>query len=124
MPFSGRNRRKFPRAVFPCLAKIMKDGQAEDYVLTHTENISLGGMCVIISRPLALFSAVGVELDLMDGSSVPLACQGRVVWSKLLDKKDPAAPDSYETGVELDGLTDEAVLRLEAVILKSLRSKD
>ena len=47
MGWEGLNRRKFPRVMFPCLVKISRQGEPPEMILTHTENVSSGGVCVI-----------------------------------------------------------------------------
>ena len=77
--WDGLNRRKFPRINFPCLLSI-GGTQRETAILTHTENLGVGGVCVIIKEDIKTFFPVKVELDLMDMGD-HIKCTGKVVWN-------------------------------------------
>ena len=110
--WDGRNRRRFPRVVFPCLLKVKKDGNP---ILTHTENISLGGLCILLKEALAISVLVDVEIDLMDaGDSVQ--CQGKISWSQQRKSTEAVKPLFYETGVEFINLKDGDFKRLQAIV--------
>jgi Tfp pilus assembly protein PilZ len=99
MTWEGLNRRKFPRAKFPCIIKIVHEKDRMETILTHTENISIGGVCVIIKRYMEIFSSVSVELDLMDGGDI-IACPGKVVWTVRRKAAEELKPSFYDTGIE------------------------
>ena len=80
MAWEGMNRRQFPRVKFPCLVKIVHHDRSTDVILTHTENISGGGVCVVIKKSLELFSPVSIEVDLLDSEDV-ISCKGRTIWT-------------------------------------------
>lgn len=106
MTWEGLNRRKFPRVNFPCLIKIVREGGPEEVILTHTENISVGGACVILKRTTELFSSVSVEVDLMDGGDV-ITCRGKVVWSVRRKAVEDHKPSCYDLGIEFLDIKDE-----------------
>jgi len=77
--WDGLNRRKFPRVIYPCLVVIANQDKGEkDVILTHTENIGIGGVCVILKQDLKMFSSVELELDLLDLEN-HIKCKGKVV---------------------------------------------
>lgn len=105
MTWEGLNRRHFPRANFPCLIRIKHDGQEHEAILTHTENISVGGVCAIIKKSLELFAFVTLEIDLMDGAEL-IACKAKVVWvvrRKIFEEHKPAF---YDVGFEFIDIKD------------------
>lgn len=115
MTWEGLNRRKFPRANFPCLVKIVVNGSAEDGLLTHTENISTGGICVILRKGLELFTAINIEIDLMDGEE-HIVCQGKVVWVVRRKATDALKPSYYDIGIEYVDIANEGRQRIGSVV--------
>ena len=115
MTWEGLNRRKFPRANFPCLIKIIRSGEVDDVILTHTENVSIGGTCVIIKKSCELFISLAVEIDLMDGGE-PIRCRGKVVWSVRRKAVEANKPSFYDLGLEFVDIRPEDRVRLEKVI--------
>ncbi len=121
MTWEGLNRRKFPRANFPCLIKIIRSGEAEDVILTHTENVSIGGTCVIIKKSCELFTSVAVEIDLMDAGE-PVRCQGKVVWSVRRKALEDNKPSFYDLGLEFVDIQPDDCVRLGKIIEQLVRS--
>ena len=111
MSWEGLNRRKFPRANFPCMIKVSSEGHEAEVFLTHTENISVGGACVIIKRSLDLFSPVFVEIDLMDGGE-SISCHAKVVWAVRRKAIEDHKPSFYDIGVEFLDLTTAYRMRI------------
>lgn len=99
MSWEGLNRRKFPRAVFPCMIKISRPGVEAETLLTHTENVSIGGVCVILRRHLEVFLPVSLEIDLLDGNET-IACGGKIVWTVRRKAIEEHRPSCYDTGIE------------------------
>ncbi|MFA5271901.1 MAG: PilZ domain-containing protein [Candidatus Omnitrophota bacterium] len=85
--YRGIEKRRFIRAQFPCVIKIYT--LHEHIITTHTENISAGGVRVIIEEKLEIGSTVGLQIQIRDHT---VSCKGRVVW--VVDKKSP-----YKQGV-------------------------
>ena len=115
MFWEGLNRRRFPRIIYPCLIKIVcRDGQ-EETVLTHTENIGVGGICVILRRDIKLFSPVGVEIDLIDLTD-HLGARGKVVWVARRKAIEPVKPLFYDVGIEFSEISDQHRATLSSTI--------
>ncbi|MBF0122745.1 MAG: PilZ domain-containing protein [Candidatus Omnitrophica bacterium] len=121
MGWEGLNRRRFPRAEFPSMVKVIHSGKGEGPVLTHTENIASGGMCVILRKAMDLFSSVDVEIDLLDGE-VPISCAGKVVWSVRRKAIEKEKPSFYDIGIEFVDMKDDARKRIERAIAHLVRS--
>lgn len=115
--WDGLDRRKFPRVKYPCLV-ILKDAEDnKEILLNHTENIGIGGICVILKKNVKMFSTVEIELDLLDmGENIK--CQGKVVWN--VQRRDDAKkkPLFYDVGIEFKDITDKERERVEQVITK------
>jgi len=110
--WQGIDRRRFPRAEYPCEVIILRSDLKETF-RTHTENIGVGGICVILSKELPRFCPVGITLYLKDRVS-PIECDGRIVWSVK-------RRSNFDTGIEFIGLRQRDRLRIERVVEECLR---
>jgi len=105
MSWEGSDRRKFPRVIYPCVVKVVSsDGMAQESLLTHTENIGLGGLCITLRGQIKLFTSVEMELDLVDleGNIKP---KGKVVWSVRRKDSENNKPMFYDTGIEFTDIS-------------------
>ena len=120
MAWEGLNRRRFPRAEFPSMVKLMPSGKEEGAVLTHTENIGTAGMCVILRKGVDLFSPVPVEIDLLDGEE-HVVCAGKVVWVVRRKAIEEQKPSFYDTGIEFVDMKEHDRKRIERAIAHLVR---
>ena len=114
--WDGLNRRKFPRAKYPCLV-VLKSAKhkPEEKYLAHTENIGAGGLCVIVKESVKMFSEVEIELDLMDLEE-HVRCKGKVVWNVQRTGEESTKPLFYDIGIEFYGLSEAEKARIEKVV--------
>jgi len=101
--WKGLERRQFPRVNYPCLVTVRQDGQDIDAVLTHTENIGTGGICIIFKRQIKLFAEIDLELDLLDMEK-NIKGKGKVVWSVKTQSKKYPKEIVYDTGIEFSNI--------------------
>ena len=117
--WNGINRRRFPRASYKCIITVKSVGEIPKIITTRTENIGVGGVCVVLREYLDLFKMVELEILLENGGG-PLRCGGSVVWvvkkSESSDRKDV----SYDTGIEFVGLGQDEKDRLGNIVEKIL----
>jgi len=113
--WGGMDRRKFPRANYPCLVIIRKDHDSPDAMLTHTENVGIGGICVILKKGLELFTPVELEIDLMDTQS-HIKCEGKVVWVVRRKETEEKKPSFFDTGVEFVRIKEEDRKRVVYIV--------
>ncbi|MCM8770891.1 MAG: PilZ domain-containing protein [Candidatus Omnitrophica bacterium] len=116
--WQGIDRRRFPRAHYRCKIIVVRKRRKERLV-TYTENIGLGGVCVILDRELDKFSEAELMIYLEDGQP-PLDCLGRVVWVIKRGSPDPNKPDAFDTGIEFLSLKDKDKLRIERIVQECL----
>ena len=109
---SGLNRRKFPRVNFPCLVVIKKSQDKDAAVLTHTDNVGVGGVCVSLKQDLKIFCPVELELDLLDLND-HIKCKGKVVWSV---RRENEPKPCYDIGIEFMNLDTQAQKRIENAV--------
>jgi len=94
------------------VVNIRQEGKTS-LITTETENVGLGGVCVLLERELNIFSPVELELTLVD-EKPPLKVQGTIVW--VVRRADRKKGPCFDTGIEFAELTPEHKTRLQAVI--------
>lgn len=70
---------------------------------THTENISEGGINVILDEELHNPDVVALKLYLT-GKVAPIECKGEVIWSKVISP-EAVKPSLFSTGIKFIGLS-------------------
>jgi Tfp pilus assembly protein PilZ len=120
MAWSGLNRREFPRVMYPCMVKCGTGSSPKETLLTHTENIGEGGLCVILKREFRLFSLIDLEVDLLDADD-HLRAQGKVVWSVRRKAIEDHKPLFYDVGVEFVDLSLRNQERLKETIERLIK---
>jgi c-di-GMP-binding flagellar brake protein YcgR len=97
-------RRKVPRVSVTCK---ISTSYAERLLVfnTHTEDLSEGGMKVILEQNMHTPTPVNIELFL-GPDKAPFVCKGEVLWVKEVIPEG-AVPRMYETGIKFTGLSGE-----------------
>ena len=103
MTWDGLNRRRFPRVIYPCLIKLNADNKDVQAILTHTENIGIGGVSITVKKEIKLFTAVEIEIDLLDTND-HIKTTGKVVWAVRRKAIEEVKPLFYDLGVEFVNL--------------------
>ena len=115
-PWSGLNRRKFPRVSYPCLVIVRNQAnQSPEVILTHTENVGIGGVCVVIKHDVKVFSTVEIELDLLDLGE-HIRCPGKVVWNVQRKGNAPNKALFHDIGIEFEQIPGPDKVRLEKLV--------
>ena len=120
---SGLDRRRFPRAHYPCLIIIRHNHGGPEAMLTHTENVGIGGVCIVLKRSIKLFTTVEVEVDLLDTSS-HIKSNGKVVWSVQRKDSEEKKPLFYDTGIEFTDINPQDQKRIDDVVQRLSKSQD
>ena len=113
--WQGLDRRKFPRIKYPCLVVIRHGADEKEVILTHTENVGIGGVCVVLKQNVRMFCPVELELDLLDLGN-HIKCAGKVVWNVRRKMDDNKKPLFYDIGIEFEGLDKKEQHRIEEII--------
>lgn len=74
------NRRKYPRANYPCQLTLWLIDGGNETILANTSNIGLGGLCVFLTQDLKVGQKVDIQLNFLD-TTTPFKCRGTVVRS-------------------------------------------
>lgn len=115
-PWEGLNRRKFPRVKYPCLVTVwFGEGEDRETFLTHTENLGIGGVCIICHKRVKLFSGVSMEIDLMDMEK-HIVCSGKVVWVVQRKDPDPHKPIAFDVGIEFRDVKKDDQRRVSKIV--------
>lgn len=110
--WEGMNQRRFPRVQSRCVVKVRQQG-VTSAISTVTENIGVGGICVLLDKGIDIFSPVELELAVEDGRP-PVRSQGTVVW--VVRQRELKKKQSFDTGIEFANLSPEDKARLEALL--------
>jgi len=119
--WNGIDRRKFPRVHYKCVIYIKKRSSTKA-ISTRTENIGVGGICVILDEDLGLFGGVDLELDLENGISSNIKCSGTIVWVVKKRGFDKKGGKLYDTGIEFVGIETAGQGRISKIVEESLNN--
>jgi hypothetical protein len=92
------NRRKYPRANYPCQLTIWLANGQETVLLANTANIGTGGLCVYLNEEVTVGTKVDIQLQFTDETSTPFKCRGAVVRCQKQNNK------YYDVGVQFEPL--------------------
>ncbi len=96
MAWAGLDQRVFPRISARCDISI--HDRIGGAIKAKTQNLGLGGVCVILDCELAKLSQVHLRLTLED-TTQGVDCDGRVVW--MVRSKEPSSGKvSFDIGIE------------------------
>ena len=115
MSWEGTDRRKFPRVMYPCMVKVASSDGTKETILTHTENIGQGGLCVTLKNGIKLFTPVETEVDLLsiDKHIYP---KGKVVWNVRRKAVEEVKPMFYDIGIEFTEISKQEIERLRGCL--------
>src|SRR5271156_976331 len=112
MSWEGTDRRKFPRVMYPCMVKVISSDGSQQQILTHTENIGLGGLCITLKNGIKLFTPVEMEVDLLDIDE-HIKPKGKVVWNVRRKSIEKIKPMFYDIGIEFTEIAKKDHERLQ-----------
>lgn len=113
--WQGMDQRRFPRGRYKCVVMV-KQADSATPLSAMTENIGLGGICVLMENGLDIFSPVELEISLEDGQP-PLRAAGTVVW--VVRRRELRKGPNFDTGVEFNDLSAEQRNRIQSIIDKT-----
>lgn len=117
--WNGINRRKFPRANYPCVITVKRKDHP-DILSAQTENIGTGGICVILPKDLGIFAPVEINLDLLDDQP-NVECDGTVAW--VIASKEDKKTQSFDTGLEFTNLKRKDAVRINNIVEKVINAQ-
>ncbi len=108
--WDGFNKRKFPRLALNCEITIQSEDSSKALLAT-TENLGVGGVCVILNKAFERFTKCNLRLEL---GGKQLDCAGRVVWA--VPTRELGKRTHFDTGIEFLGLEAEAMQNIREFI--------
>ncbi len=110
MKWDGINRRRFLRTKFPYTVHIYSP--TGEPISTYTEDISIGGIRVVIKNKLNIHENLVLKIYL---SEIPLECKGAVVWIK--EKTNLMLNEVFfNIGIEFRGISKEEKEKIESCL--------
>ena len=110
--WDGFDKRKFPRIQAKCEIKVYA-GEASEPLKTVTENVGMGGVCVILDKGYDRFTPCKVKIELNQKTAIQ--CEGKIVWSvRTKDVKSHRV--SHDTGIEFTKVEEKAKIELAAFL--------
>ena len=117
--WDGVDRRIFPRAEYPCLITVRKNTPPTEAILTHTDNISLGGVRVVIAKKVEAMTEIDLEIDLKDTLPTVIS-RATIAWVKIIVSSQKDKSPRYDTGIRFLGLKDEYRRRIQSIVERIL----
>jgi hypothetical protein len=112
------NQRRFPRVNYRCTVSMSQNGKYST-IPAVTENLGLGGVCLMLEQQFDIFSPAGLEISIEDGKPA-VKVQGTIVW--VVRRKELGKKMAFDTGIEFSSLTPQDKARIEAVLDKIVGS--
>ena len=112
-------RRRFPRAVFPCKIVI---GSGHQELASYTENIGVGGIRIILEEQLKCSMRVGIKLYLRKDK--PIRCEGKIIWVMQRVSPNIKKPIMFYTGVEFTTIDNSDREHIKNVVDDILSKKE
>jgi Tfp pilus assembly protein PilZ len=108
---------------YPCLVVIRNSGEddKDNVILTHTDNVGIGGVCVALKKDVKMFSEVELELDLLDLGE-HICCNGKVVWNVQRQREANEKPLFFDIGIEFLNIAAEDQKRLERIVERLVKN--
>jgi Tfp pilus assembly protein PilZ len=86
------------------MVKVVSSDKSQGPILTHTENIGMGGLSVTLKSEIKLFTEVDLEVDLLDLDEHILP-KGKVVWNVRRKAVEKVKPMFYDIGIEFSEIS-------------------
>ncbi len=93
------NRRKYPRANYPCFLTVWLANGSNETILANTSNVGAGGLAVHLNHAIDLGTKVDIELNFKNPST-PFRCKGKVVRSFKESER------FYNIGIQFEPLSE------------------
>jgi len=93
------NKRKYPRANYPCQLTIWLANGLNETMLANTANVGLGGLCVHLNQAVDIGIKVDIQLNFTN-TTTPFRCSGKVV------RCEQENPEFYNIGIQFEPLSE------------------
>ena len=107
------NKRKFPRADYPCSLTVWRPNGDQEVILAHTANIGAGGLCVHLNQKLVTGTTLDISIE-FPKHSTPFKCKAKVIRCE----EGPAVAGKifYAVGLEFEPMDDVKYAYLQGAV--------
>jgi c-di-GMP-binding flagellar brake protein YcgR len=112
MSWDSEERRHFVRVKYPCEISIY--GSKRVTIPAQTENISAGGIRVLLDKKLPVSSII--ELDIYGIKEKPIVCKGRILWVFTRKNLYRDGELRYDTGIEFHDIPEKDVEEIKNLV--------
>ena len=102
MEWDGINKRRFIRINFPYTIHLHWNSDVS--VSAYTEDVSSGGIRVVVKKKLEVSTVLDLEIYL---SQIPIVCKGKVIWIKDKENFMLEGTKFFDVGIALCDIDDE-----------------
>jgi hypothetical protein len=92
------NRRKYPRANYPCQLTLWLTDGLNETILANTSNVGIGGLYVHLNQGIDEGTMVDIQLNFTN-TTIPFRCRGVVARSRRESEK------LYSIGIQFQPLS-------------------
>ncbi len=116
-----QNKRKFPRADYPCFLTIWQ-GKRFDTLTAHTVNVGAGGLLAHLDQGLMIGAKAEIKIDFSKENS--FECTGLVLRCQQNQADLEAHKGAYSVAIGFEGLDEHKASYLRELIEKLLTSEN
>lgn len=114
-------KRKSPRANIFCKISTIF-GERLLVLNSYTENISDGGVKVILEQKLHVSTEVDLELTLADHKPA-IKCKGQIVWSDEIASDEPERHYIFDTGIKFTQISPEDLRSVNELVNRLIKEQ-
>lgn len=118
--WDGFNKRKFPRVNVRCDISIQSNPQLKP-LSTHTQNLGLGGVCVLVDHEFKRFQECELSLEIAEGEK-RIKCKGKISWI-VPTREVKERKNVYDTGIEFVDISPSDTKRIQDYLASSTGAK-
>lgn len=119
MVWDGKERRRFPRAIYVCRVIVNSLGRK---IESKTENIGKGGIKILLTEELVHSSIVGLELEIEKDN--PIKCEGTIMWVREVKGRVLNGASIFNTGIMFTAISKENRERIKVLIDELLAKEE
>ena len=108
------NRRRYPRANYPCQLTMWPASGPTETILANTSNVGVGGLCVFLNHEITVGTKVDVQLQFPNTTTL-FKCRGLVV------RCEQESEQFFNTGIQFEVLDEISYALLNGKISEIIR---
>jgi hypothetical protein len=114
------NKRKFPRAKYPCALTIWQ-GKSFETIMTKTINVGAGGLLIELDQGMMIGAKAEIKIDFSNEES--FRCTGLVLRCQQNRDNEDKTRETYSIAIVFEGLDERKVSYLKGLVDKLLTSE-